>query len=138
MTGDLLAVANAGGDGFMPSVVVYQRQQGDWSPCQVVECPERDPESNFGHNLRFVDGCLCVGARTSDSIELNAGACYVYEWSRPDWQLSQQLGQRDPQFGDEFGSAVVGGFDRLFVAALGRTVDGVYHVAPSSYSSRMK
>ncbi|MFO0829068.1 MAG: hypothetical protein U0572_13095 [Phycisphaerales bacterium] len=124
--GAMLAVADPGGDGFMPSVAVYQYQQGDWSLSQVVESPEDDAQSNFGGNLRFVEGCLCVGARTSDSIVLNGGACYVYKWSGEAWRLSQQLSQLDPQPGDRFGSAVVDGLDRLFVAALGRTVDGVF------------
>jgi uncharacterized repeat protein (TIGR01451 family) len=112
---DTLAVA-AGSSWNEGRVYVYVRQSGSWSLQATLAPPVQ--ASGFGGSLALSLDTLAVGAPYADTgFGMQSGAVFVYTRSGATWALEQEVLGFEIAGGDNFGSAVALGGDRLAVGA---------------------
>ncbi len=105
------------------SAFVFKKDVGgvnNWGQIKTLIASDGQKNDAFGNDVAIFDGTIVVGARLSDTLELDAGAAYIYDENfggSNNWGEVKKLQSSNPKLRDNFASSVAIDGDTVVVSA---------------------
>jgi hypothetical protein len=105
---------------------LFENIAGVWTATAQFDAPDAAAGDRFGAGVALDGDLALIGAPSDEDAgsALDRGAVHVFARSAASWQATQKLAPAMLGLAAGFGSAMLLGSDRLFVAASNDTVDG--------------
>jgi len=120
LSGDVLVVGAAGGNGETGAAYVFERDGGGvWVETQQLLASDGQDFDNFGTSVSVTTDVIVVGAPEDDAPGLDSGSAYVFERDGGGtWVETQKLLASDGAASDIFGVSVPTTGDVIVVGAV--------------------
>ncbi|MEM6325908.1 MAG: FG-GAP repeat protein, partial [Bacteroidota bacterium] len=110
--------ADVGGASSGGAAYVFDLAGGTWSQTQKLTASDADDGDQFGGSVSLGGERVLIGAGFDTHSGLTeAGSAYVFDLSGGTWSQTQKLTASDADDGDQFGSSVSLGGNRVLVGA---------------------
>lgn len=131
MDGDYAAAGapydSVAGKSLQGSVIVYQKQAGQWVQQAKITANDGMASDFFGYSVSLSGNTLAVGAVSASVGGIKQGAVYMYTRSGNDWIFQQKVFANDGAASNLFGFKVLLYQNSLYVGSPNHAWNGAYN-----------
>lgn len=136
IVGDTIAVGAHGDHDARGAVYVFRRTGTTWSEVVKLHAPDGTANSFFGYATSLAGSTLAVGAPTTNAVDFNSGAVYIFVEGVGGWAFQQKLVPAGAAANTSVGLSVALSGERLVSGSGGARAD-VFERTGTSWTERL-